>query len=184
METHMLLPLPEPGFFCFDLFGEALPESLFLLLELGVLELPRFLFTELANFHLSLTVVLIMEVFSGRNEVQHVRPNKQGTEFPEVAMVLVFDCKRDELNSKIKESERTFSNTPEVFATLDDAPILGRHVFGGTNNGKRHGILQNTSMLRSSSFIISLDKGLIDTNALSLDNFPNLQSMVSVGVTR
>lgn len=73
----MLLPLSETGFLCLDLFGEPLPESLFLLLELGVLELPRLLFAKFAHFHLGLTVVLIVELFGGRDEVQHMCADEQ-----------------------------------------------------------------------------------------------------------
>ena len=89
----MLFPLPEPGFLRLDLLREALPETLLLLLELGVLELSRLLFAKLANLHLSLTVVLVVEFFGGRDEVQHVRADEKGTEFAEVAVAFVLNCK-------------------------------------------------------------------------------------------
>ena len=93
----MLLPLPEASFLRLDLFGEPLPESLFLFLELGVLELSRLLFAKLANLHLSLTVVLVVEFFGGRDEVQHVCADEKGTEFTEVAVAFVLNC-RDRLD--------------------------------------------------------------------------------------
>ena len=58
----MLLPLPEPGLLRLDLLGEALPESLLLLLELGVLELAGLLLARLAHLHLRVAVVLVVEL--------------------------------------------------------------------------------------------------------------------------
>ena len=90
--TYVLLPLPEAGLLGLDLLGEALAERLLLLLELGVLELSRLLFAKLANLHLSLTVVLVVEFFGGRDEVQHVCADEKGTEFTEVAVAFVLNC--------------------------------------------------------------------------------------------
>ena len=87
----MLLPLPEPRLLRLDLFREPLPESLLFFLELGVLELPGLLLARLAHLHLSVTVVLVVELFRRRDEVQHVRADEERTEFAEVAVVLVLD---------------------------------------------------------------------------------------------
>jgi hypothetical protein len=55
-EAYMLLPLPEPAFLQFDLFGEPLPEHLLFLLELWVVDLLDFWFSEFTSFHLSKSV--------------------------------------------------------------------------------------------------------------------------------
>ena len=87
----MLLPLPEPRLLRLDLFREPLPESLLFFLELGVLELPGLLLARLAHLHLSVTVVLVVELFRRGDEVEHVRADEEGAEFAEVAVVLVLD---------------------------------------------------------------------------------------------
>ena len=87
----MLLPLPEPGLLRLDLLGEALPESLLLLLELGVLELAGLLLARLAHLHLRVAVVLVVELLSRRDEVEHVSADEEGAELAEVAVVLVLD---------------------------------------------------------------------------------------------
>ena len=90
----MLLPLPEACLFRFDLLSEALTKRLLLFLELGVIELLDLGLAKLAGLHLLLTVVLVVKLFSCGDEVEHVRANKKRAEFPEVAVVLVFDCVR------------------------------------------------------------------------------------------
>lgn len=57
---EMLLPLPEASLFGLDLLGEALPQSLLFLLELGVVELLDLRLAVLPSLHLLLTVVLIV----------------------------------------------------------------------------------------------------------------------------
>ena len=89
--TYVLLPLPEAGLLGLDLLGEALAERLFLLLELGVLELARLALAELANLHLRLAVVLVVELLCCRDEVEHVRPDQQRAQLAEVTVVLVLD---------------------------------------------------------------------------------------------
>lgn len=90
--TYVLFPLAEPRLLRLDLLGEPLPERLLLLLELGVLELARLLLTELARLHLRLPVVLVVQVLRRRDEVEHVRADKQRPQLPEVAVVLVLNC--------------------------------------------------------------------------------------------
>lgn len=90
----MLLPLPETGLLGLDLFGESLAQLFFLLLELGVVQLLHLWFTEFTRFHLLLTVILIVGVFRRRDEIQHMRSDKQGTELLEVTMVLVLNCEQ------------------------------------------------------------------------------------------
>lgn len=102
--TYMLLPLPEAGFLGLDLLCEALPELLFLLLELRVLELAGLGLARLARLHLSLAVVLIVRFFRSRDEIQHVRADEQRTQLAEVTVVLVLDCE-NKLFSKCKQPD-------------------------------------------------------------------------------
>lgn len=89
--TYVLFPLSEPRFLGLDLLGEPLPELLFLLLELGVVELLHLGLAKLAGLHLLLAVVLIVQLLRRGDEVEHVGANKKRTKLFEVAMVLVFD---------------------------------------------------------------------------------------------
>ena len=89
--TYVLLPLSEPRFLGLDLFRETLAKRLFLLLELGVFELPRLLLAELAHLHLSLAVVLVVQLFGRGNEVKHVGTDQQRTQLAEVAVILILN---------------------------------------------------------------------------------------------
>jgi hypothetical protein len=91
-EAYMLLPLPEPAFLQFDLFGESLPEHLLFLLELWVVDLLDFWFPEFTSFHLSKSVRLVVRLFGRGNQVKHVGSDKEGSEFLEITVVLVLDC--------------------------------------------------------------------------------------------
>lgn len=87
----MLLPLPETSLLGLDLLGEALPESLFLFLKLGVIGLLNASLAKPAGLHLLQAVVLIVRVLSGANEIQHVGSDEERAELAEVAVALVFD---------------------------------------------------------------------------------------------
>ena len=89
----MLLPLPEPALFSFDLFREAFPERLLLFLKLGVIDPLGLAVARLAGLHLLLTVVLIMQFLRHGNEIQHVSADQQRTQLAEVAVGLILDCK-------------------------------------------------------------------------------------------
>ncbi len=58
----MLLPLSEPRFLCLDLFREAFAKTLFLLLELRIVELLHLGLAELARLHLLLAIVLVVQL--------------------------------------------------------------------------------------------------------------------------
>ena len=87
----MLLPLPEPAFLQFDLFGKPLPEHLLFLFELWVVDLLDFWFSEFTSFHLGKSVGLVVRLFGGGDQVEHVHAEEQRTEFSEVAVILVVD---------------------------------------------------------------------------------------------
>lgn len=69
----------------------------------------------------------------------------------------------------------TFSNTPKVFSALDDTSVRCLHIFCAANNGEWHSVGKDARMF-GSSFIISIDWWLIDTNTLDSDDLPNLET--------
>ena len=73
----MLLPLPEPRLLGLDLLREALAKRLLFLLELGVVELLHLRLAELARLHLLLPVVLVVQLLSRGDQVEHVRPDQE-----------------------------------------------------------------------------------------------------------
>ena len=87
----MLFPVPKPGLFLLDLLRESLPQLLLLLLELRVVEFLHLSFAKLARFHLLLAVVLVMQLFRGRDEVKHMSADQKGAELLEVTVVLVLN---------------------------------------------------------------------------------------------
>ena len=89
----MLFPLPESGFLRLDLLGKLLPECLFFFLELGVVAVTRLGFAEFAGLHLLLAVVLVVKFFGCGDEVEHVRANQEGSKFPEIAVILILNCR-------------------------------------------------------------------------------------------
>ena len=153
----MLLPLPEARLLGLDLLREPLAESLLLLLELGVLELARLALAELADLHLRLAVVLVVELLRCRDEVEHVRANEEGTQFAEIAVVLVLDL----------------GDTPEILTTLDGATIVGLDVFGTANDGEGHGGGEETGVL-GTLLVVGLDWRSIDPDALGTNDIANL----------
>lgn len=159
LRDELLLPLSEALLLDLDLLGEALSESLLLLLELGVVELSGSGLAKLASLHLLGAVGLIVQLLSGVDEVEHVSSDQDGAELLEVAVVLVLDL----------------GNTPRVLATLDDAAIASLDVLLGTDDGERHGGHEAASVL-SSGLIVLLDRGLVDLDVLGLNDRDNLQS--------
>ena len=91
MIAYVLFPLPESSFLGLDLFRKLLPQLLFLLLELGVVELLGLGFAELAGLHLCLPVVLVVEFLRRRDEVQHMCSDEQRAQLLEVTVVLVLN---------------------------------------------------------------------------------------------
>lgn len=89
----MLLPLPESCLLSLDLLSEPLPELLFLLFELGVVQFLDLGFPELACLHLLLAVILVMQLLARRNEVQHVGADQQRPQLLEVTVVLILNCR-------------------------------------------------------------------------------------------
>lgn len=120
---ELLLPLPEALLLDLDLLGEALAESLLLLLELGVVELAWAGLAELAGLHLLCAVCLVVKLLGGVDQIEHVSSDEDRAELLEVAVVLVLDL----------------SNTPGVLTALDDAAIASLNVLLGTDNGEGNG---------------------------------------------
>ena len=87
----MLLPLPEPGLLALDLLGETFTKGFLFLFEFGIIRFLHPGFAELPGLHLLLAVVLIVDVFGCRDQVEHVRANQARPQLSEIAVVLVLD---------------------------------------------------------------------------------------------
>lgn len=152
----MLLPLSETRLLGLDLLGKALAKLLLFLLEFGVIHLLHLWFPKFPCLHLLLSVVLVVELFGSRDQVQHVRPDQKRAQLAEIAVALVLDLR----------------NTPEVLATLDHTPVWGLYIFSRADDRERHGIGKHTSVL-CSGLVLSLDGGLINANSLRGDDLPD-----------
>ena len=155
---ELLLPLAETLLLDLDLLGEALAQVLFLLLELGVVQLAWAGLAELAGLHLLGTVGLVVRLLGGVDEVEHVSADQDGTELLEVAVVLVLNL----------------SNTPGVLTTLDNTAVVGLDVLLGTNHGERHGSHQAAGV-GSGVLVILLDRWGVDLDALGLNDTADLE---------
>jgi len=127
---ELLFPLPEPSLLLLDLLGEPLPQILLLLLELGVIELPRTSLTELASLHLLRTVGLVVLLFGGVDQVQHMSADQDAPQLLEIAVVLVLDL----------------GDSPGILAALDDTTVRGLDVLLTTNDSEWHGGLYRSSL--------------------------------------
>lgn len=155
---ELLLPLAETLLLDLDLLGETLAQVLFLLLELGVVQLAWAGLAELAGLHLLGTVGLVVRLLGGVDKVEHVGADQDGTELLEVAVVLVLNL----------------GNTPGVLATLDDTAVVGLDVLLGTDNGERHSSHQAAGV-GSGVLVILLDRRGVDLDALGLNDTADLE---------
>jgi hypothetical protein len=160
---QLLLPLSEPLLLNLDLLGETLAERLFLLLELGVVQLSWAGFAELPGLHLLRAVCLVVVLLGGVDEVQHVGADENGAELLEVAMLLVLNL----------------GNTPGVLAALDGAAVVGLNVLLGANNGERHGVDESAGVLHGGGIVV-LERWGVDLDALGVDDLAHLIP-VSIG---
>jgi hypothetical protein len=160
LRDKLLLPLSESLFFDLDLLGETLAEVLFLLLELGVVQLAWSSFSKLPCLHLLSTVRLIVRLLGGVDEVKHVSADEDGSKLLEVAVVLILNL----------------GNTPGVLTTLYNLAFVVLDVFLGANNGEWHGGRQATGV-GSSVFVILLDWWLVDLDTLRRNNSTNLDNV-------
>lgn len=156
----LLLPLSESLFFDLDLLGEALAKVLFLLLELGVVQLAWSSFSEFPGLHLLGTVRFVVRLLGSVDEVKHVGTDKDGSELLEVAVVLVLDL----------------GNTPSVLATLYHLAFVVLDVLFGANNGEWHGSRQATGM-GGGVFVIFLNGWLVDLDTLRGNDSTNLDNI-------
>lgn len=163
--NELLLPLAETLLLDLDLLGKALSESLFLLLELGVVELAGTSLAELAGLHLLGAVGLVVQLLGGVDKVEHVCSDQDRSELLEVAVVLVLNL----------------GDTPRVLATLDDAAITGLDILLGTNNGEGHGVHKAAGVL-GSGLVVFLDRGLVDLDVLGLNDGDNLKELAPAAV--
>jgi hypothetical protein len=160
--NKLLLPLPESLLLDLDLLGEALAESLLFLLKLGVVQLPWAGLTELPCLHLLCAIRFVVVLLGGVDEVEHVGADKDGAELLEVAVLLVLD----------------FGDTPRVLAALDGTAIVGLNVLLGANDREGHGVDQAVSVCHG-GMVVVLKRGLVDLDALSVNDLANLQMISS-----
>lgn len=160
---ELLLPLSEALLLNLNLLGETLAQSLFLLLVLGVVQLARSGFAELAGLHLLGTVGFVVEFLRCVDEIQHVGSDHDRTQLLEIAVFLVLNL----------------SNTPRVLSALDNATIGSLHVLLGADHGEWHGS-QEASRMLGSGFIVLLDRWLVDLDVLGLDDGSDLGSFLLV----
>jgi hypothetical protein len=154
---ELLLPLPEALLLNLDLFGEALAESLFLLLELGVVELARAGLAKFAGLHLACAVGLVVVLLGCVNKVKHVGANEDGSQFLEIAVLLILHL----------------SDTPAVLTALDSPSVGSRYVALAANNGKGHSLDEGACMLEA-GIIVLLERRGVDLDVLSIDNSADL----------
>lgn len=157
---ELLLPLPEALLLDLDLLGEALAQSLLLLLELWVVELPGPGLAELARLHLLRAVGLVVQLLGRVDQVEHVGADEDGAQLLEVAVVLVLDL----------------GHAPRVLPALHDAPVAGLNVALRSYHGEGHGGHEAAGVLRG-RFVILLDGWLVDLDALGLDDGSDLEDM-------
>jgi hypothetical protein len=157
LANELLLPLSETVLLNLDLLGESLSERLFLLLELGVVELSGSGLTKFAGLHLLSSVGFVVRFFGGVDEIEHVSSDENGSELLEIAMVLVLDL----------------GNSPAVLASLDDTSIGSLDILLGTDHGEWHGSHERACVL-SSGLIILLNGWGVDLDTLSLNDCSDL----------
>lgn len=148
-----LFPSAEALFLHLDLLREALAQRLFLLLELGVIQLAWTSLAKLAGFHLLRAVRLVVVLFGGMDQIEHVRADEDGAELLEIAVVLVL----------------YFGDAPSVLAALDGAAIVGLDVLLRANDGEWHGGDEAAGMLET-WLVVLLERWLVDLDALGFDD--------------
>jgi hypothetical protein len=149
-----------------DLLGEALAKSLFFLLELGVVELARTSLAEFAGLHLACAVGLVVVLLGCVNKVQHVGANEDGSQFLEIAVLLILHL----------------SDTPAVLTTLDSPPVGSRYVALAADDGKGHSLNEGACVLEP-GFIVLLERRGVDLDVLSIDNSADLW-IISMSILR
>lgn len=156
--NELLLPSSESLLLDLDLLREPLAKGLFLLLELGVVELSRSGLAKLARLHLLGAVVFVVVLFGGVDEVEHVSADEDGAQLLEIAVVFVFNL----------------CDTPRVLTTLDGTAVCGGDVLFAADDGEGHGGDEGLGVLES-GFVVLLKRGLVDFDALGFDNAADLE---------
>jgi len=158
--NELLLPLPEALLLNLDLLGEALAESLFLFLELGVVQLTGTSLAELAGLHLACAVDFVVVLLGCVDEVKHVCADENSPEFLEIAVLFVLHL----------------GNAPAVLTTLDSPSVGSRDVALAANDGERHGLDEGTCVLEA-SVVILLERGSVDLDVLGVDDSADLRKV-------
>ena len=163
LSNQLLLPLPEPLLLNLDLLREPLAQLLFLLLELGIIQLPRPRLAKLPRLHLLCTVGFVVVLFGRVDEIKHVRADENGAQFLEVAVVFVLD----------------FCNTPGVLSAFDGAAVGSGDVALAADDGKGHCCYQAPCVLQT-GFVVLFEWWSVDFDALGFDHRADLAKLVVV----
>ena len=155
---ELLLPLPEALLLDLDLLGKALAESLFLLLELGVVQLPGAGLAKLPCLHLLCAVCLVVVLLGGVDEVKHVSSDQDSTELLEVTVLLVVHL----------------NHTPRVATTADLAAFGSLNLGVGADDGKGN-LGHDLVVLRDRLFVVQFIAGALeDVNVVVVNVGENL----------
>jgi hypothetical protein len=154
---ELLLPLPEALLLDLDLLGEALAKSLFFFLELGIVELARACLAEFAGLHLACAVGLVVVLLGCVDKVEHVSANEDGSQFLEIAVLLILHL----------------SDTPAVLTALDSPAVRSSNVALAANDGKGHSLDKRACVLEA-GIIVLLERRGVDLDVLSIDDSANL----------
>lgn len=68
----------------------------------------------------------------------------------------------------------TFSHSPEIFATLDNAAVRCLDIFGRSNDGEGNRVEENARMI-GAGLVVGLYRRLVDPDALGGNYFANLE---------
>lgn len=150
---ELLFPSSESLFLDLDLLCEPLSERLFLLFELGVVQLSWSRLAEFASLHLLSAIHLVVVLLGRVNQVKHVVADENRSKLLEVAVLLVFDL----------------CDTPCVLTALDAASVSGLDVLLGSYNGEWHGVDELAGVLEH-GLVIVLERWRVDLDALCLYN--------------
>lgn len=155
--NQFLFPLSEPVLFNLDLLGKSLPQVFFLFLEFGIVQFPQSGFPELPGLHLTSAVRLVVRLFRRMDKIQHMSADEDRSNFLKIAVILVLNL----------------GHSPQVLSSFDDATVARLDIFLRPDDGEGHRSNQATGVL-GSSFVIFLDRWLINFDSLSLDDSSDL----------
>lgn len=163
LTDQLLLPLPKPLLLDLDLLGKPLPQRLFFLFELRVVQFPRPRLAKLPRLHLRGAVHFVVVFFRRVDQVEHVRADEDGAQFLEVAVVFIFDL----------------GYAPGVLATFDCAAVGRGDVALRADDAEGHRLDEGAGV-DEAGLVVFFEGWGVDFDALGFDYSPNLGGIGSV----